>query len=52
MSKRGAIIAVGFGLVGIGAAIAVTSPDKIDVFRGMTGANAQANVQPNDKPVE
>src|SRR5258708_5247022 len=52
MSKRGVIIAVGFCLVGIGAAIAVTSPDKIDVFRGMTGANAQANTQGNEKPAE
>jgi HlyD family secretion protein len=52
MSKRGAIIAVGLCLIGIGAAIAVTSPDKIDVFRGMTGANAQANTQPSEKPAE
>jgi HlyD family secretion protein len=53
MSKRGAIIAVVFCLVGIGAAIAVTSPDKIHAYLGMmTGANAQANVQPNDKPAE
>jgi len=52
MSKRSAIIAVVFGLVGIGAAIAVTVPDKIDLFRGITGANAQANTQANDKPAE
>jgi HlyD family secretion protein len=52
MSKRGAIIAVVFCLVGIGAAIAVTAPDKIDLFRGTTGANAQANPQGNDKPAE
>jgi HlyD family secretion protein len=52
MSKRGAIIAVVFCLVGIGAAIAVTAPDKIDVFRGMTGANAQANAPASDKPAE
>src|SRR5262245_34844137 len=48
MSKRGAAIAGVLCLVGIGAAIAVTSPDKIDLFRGMTGANAQTN----DKPAE
>src|ERR1051325_4519024 len=54
MSKRGAAIAVVFCLVGIGAAIAVTSPDKVDLFRGVTdprGANAQAN-QSNEKPAE
>ena len=52
MSKRGAIIAVVFCLVGVGAAIAVTMPDKIDLFRGVTGANAQANTQTADKPAD
>ena len=55
MSKRGAAIAGVFCLVGIGAAIAVTAPDKIDVLRGvigMAGANAQASTQPSDKPAE
>ncbi len=54
MSKRGAAIAVVLCLVGIGAAIAVMSPDKFDLLRGVTaagGANAQAN-QANDKPAE
>src|SRR5512140_2305822 len=52
MSKRGVIIAVVLCLVGIGAAIAVTSPDKIDALRGMIGVNAQANAQTPDKPAE
>jgi HlyD family secretion protein len=52
MSKRGLAIAGVLGLVGIGAAVAVTSPDKLDLFRGIAGANAQASAQPNDKPAE
>jgi HlyD family secretion protein len=52
MSKSGAIIAIGGCLVGIGAAIAVTAPAKIDVFRGTAGANAQANTQGSEKPAE
>ncbi len=51
MSKRGAAIAVVFCLVGVGAAIAVTSPDKIDLIRGATGI-AGAKAQSNDKPAE
>jgi HlyD family secretion protein len=51
MSKRGAAIAVVFCLVGVGAAIAVTSPDKIDLIRGATGM-AGAKAQSNDKPAE
>ena len=52
MSKRGMAIAGGLCLVGIGAAIAVTSPDKIDLLRGIAGANAQASAQTTDKPAE